>query len=384
MNRTQHYLLAWTAFFLTLLLGAGPPFTGNILWPEARAASSAVKSEASKSSVSAPVPPQRYLPAPPQKMTLCGHKVPLELPFVAEQMDREFNISVHDQAQVVMWMKRASRYFPYISRRLLAKGMPDDLKYLAVAESALIRKARSPAGALGLWQFIAGTGKRYGLTKNRWFDYRLDPERATTAALAYLKDLHDEFHSWPLAMAAYNCGEARVRREIKEQGVKDYFHLYLPDETMRYVYRILAVKAVLTDPSRYGYTLGENRLYKPIPSDKVVLRLKRTLHLRTLALATGSTVRALKSLNPAMRRYLLPPGTHTIRVPKGKGAGLKARIPRLKGEKRPSSGTWVVKSGETLSSIARQNGVRLQSLKRANQIRGSLVHPGQKLVIPRH
>jgi membrane-bound lytic murein transglycosylase D len=121
-----------------------------------------------------------------------------------------------------------------------------------------------------------------------------------------------------------------------------------------------------------------------VPSDKVVLKLKRTLHLRTLAVATKSTVRELKRLNPAIRRYLLPRGTHTIRVPKGEGAGLKARLSGLNTKRKAPKEIWVVKSGETLSSIARQNGVKLNSLKRANQIKGSLVRPGQKLVIPRH
>ena len=326
--------------------------------------------------------PRRYLPAPPTSLTLCGEKVPLNLPFVAEMLDREFHIAVNDQAQVVMWMKRARRYFPYISQKLKQAGLPDDLKYLAVAESGLLKNVRSWAGAVGVWQFVPDTGKRYGLRKNRWFDDRRNPQKATAAAIAYLKDLHQEFGSWPLAMAAYNCGESRVNNEIKEQGVKDYYQLYLPDETMRYVFRIMAAKIVLADPEKYGYHLPPERLYKPLAADKLKLDLKRPLHLRSLAQAAGTTVRALKELNPEIRNYYLPAGKHELNLPQGTAKGLLAKLKGLKPDLPPPAGHWVVKSGDTLSGIARKNGVRIDDLRRANRIRGSFIKPGQRLVIP--
>ena len=332
-----------------------------------------------------PRAPVRYLPEPPEKMTLCGEPVPLNQPFVSEQLDREFNIHVHDQGQIVMWMKRAARYFPYIEKRLREAGLPDDLKYLAVAESSLIKRIRSYAGAVGLWQFIEGTGKRYGLRRTRWFDDRLNVEKATTAAINYLRDLHAMFKSWPLAMAAYNCGEKRVAREMKRQGVEDYYHLYLPSETMRYVYRILAIKAILEDPARYGYQLPKTELYSPIPSDSVTLVLSRPLHLRNLALAGRTTFRNIKEMNPEIRGYYLPAGTHVVKVPQGHGKDVPARLKDLKPVEEappPSGGSYVVQRGDTLSAIARKNKVSLKALRRANGMSGSAIKPGQKLAIP--
>ncbi len=358
--RPAHLALLWLALALTLLAAA----------PTAAHAAPADQA------------PRRFLPSPPRKMTLCGEPVPLNLPLVAEQFDREFTIHVHDQAQVVMWMKRAARYFPYIEKQLKAAGLPDDLKYLAVAESSLLRRVRSYAGAVGPWQFVADTGRRYGLRRNRYFDDRFNLEKATLAAIAYLKDLHQKFGSWPLAMAAYNCGEKRLMREIREQGVSDYYHLYLPLETMRYVYRILAVKAILSHPERYGYHLPPSRLYRPIRADRVVLKLNRPLHLRTLARAARTTVRMLKELNPELRGYYLPRGRHRLKVPLGQAKGLSARLKRLKPVPPPRQQEWLVKPGDTLSFIARQTGVKVRDLMRANHLRRSLLHPGQRLVIP--
>ena len=332
-----------------------------------------------------PSVPVRYLPEPPEKMTLCGEPVPLNLPFVSEQLDREFNIQVHDEGQIVMWMKRGARYFPYIEKRLKDAGLPDDLKYLAVAESSLIKRIRSYAGAVGFWQFIEGTGKRYGLRRTRWFDDRLNVGKATTAAINYLRDLHAMFKSWPLAMAAYNCGERRVSREMKLQGVQDYYHLYLPSETMRYVYRILAIKAILQDPARYGYHLPKTELYSPIPADYVTLSLSRPLHLRNLAQASGTTFRNIKEMNPEIRGYYLPSGNHVVKVPQGHGKGIQARLKAMKpvnDSPPPAAATYVVRSGDTLSSIARRNKVSISALRRANGMSGSRIKPGQKLIIP--
>jgi membrane-bound lytic murein transglycosylase D len=337
-----------------------------------------------------PNPAPHYLPSIPKQMDLAGEKVPLDQPFVAEQLDREFIISVHDKAQVVMWMKRARRYFPYIAEELKKAGLPDDLKYLAVAESALLHRISSPAGAVGLWQFIPATGKRYGLKVNRWFDDRRNPEKATAAALSYLKDLNDEFGSWALAMAAYNCGERRVRREIAEQGIKDYYHLYLPRETMRYIYRIMAVKIILSDPAKYGYVMPEEQLYAPLEADSVTLKLGRSMHLRTLAQASNSTVRRLREINPELRSYWLPRGRVTIKVPKGQGAEVKGRLAQA-GKGKPqgvytrpphAKRVVVVREGDTLSAIAKRNKVKIKDLRSANRIKGSMIKPGQKLVIP--
>ncbi len=325
-----------------------------------------------------------YLPTIPKSLTLCGEPVPLDQDFVAEQLDREFNISVHDEAQVVMWLKRAARYFPYISEQLKEAGLPDDLKYLAVAESALLPKVRSHAGAVGLWQFVRGTGRRYKLRRNRYFDDRHNPQKATRAAVAYLKDLHEMFGNWALAMAAYNCGERRVRNAIKDQGSKNYYHLYLPRETMRYVFRIMAIKIIIQDPKSFGYALPESQLYKPRPTKTVTVSLKRSAHLRDIAKAAGTSVRMMRELNPELRGMRIPKGRHRLQVPPGSDFNLpkKLELALNKAAPQPESSRYVVQRGDTLSSIARKNGVKIRDLKKANRLRGSVIKPGQKLIIP--
>lgn len=337
--------------------------------------------ETGPSAVSAPV---RFLPEPPAQISLCGEPVPLDSPMVAEALDREFNIAVHDQAQVVMWLKRARRYFPLISRKLKAAGLPDDLKYVAVAESALLTRVRSHAGAVGPWQFMRSTARRYGLRVDRWFDQRRDLAMATDAAIRYLKDLYEEFGSWPLAMAAYNTGEARIRRELADQEVGDYYQLYLFNETQRYVFRILAAKIILSDPGAYGYQLPDDRLYKPLPSELAKVRLKRTTHLTRVAKAAGTTFRHLRDLNPAIRTAHLPRGAATLRVPPGAAAQLQdslAKQPAGQG-RAASRDQWVVRRGDTLTAISRQTGVSVRRIKRANRLSGSTIRVGQRLIIP--
>jgi membrane-bound lytic murein transglycosylase D len=364
-------------------------------------------------SVSGPIPgpPLRYLPAPPKSLGLCGEPVPLEDREVAEMLEREFTLMVNDQAQIVMWLKRAARYFPYVEARLKAEGLPDDLKYLAVAESSLLTRVVSPAGASGPWQFIEPTGKRYGLRRDAYFDDRRNPERATSAAVAYLTDLHKLFGSWTLAMAAYNCGERRVQNELAEQGVKSYYDLWLPQETMRYVFRVMAIKIILANPEAYGYRLPPEQLYQPLPADPVTLNLARPLHLRNLAAATGATVRKLKELNPELSTYVIPSGHNSLKVPVGQAAGLMERLAQLpalaepappqatphhaevktaqtkpapngNGGHKAAPRTVVVKPGQSLSGIAKEAGTTVEAIKKANNLGNGPLKAGQKLVVP--
>jgi hypothetical protein len=346
--------------------------------------------------------PGFILPQPPASLTLCGEKVPLDDPFIAEQLDREFTMLVHDQAQIVMCLKRAGRYFPYISRQLKAAGLPDDLKYLAVTESFLLHYVQSRAGALGLWQFMPATGKQFKLTVNNVMDERLNPEKATRAAIAYLKYLHGMFKNWPLAMAAYNCGQGTVLEQMKEQGASSYYQLYLPRETMRYVYRIMAAKIILSNPAAYGYELPPERVYRPHPGETVEFTLSAELALRDLAAACQSSVRFIRELNPELLLNRLPRGSYQLVVPPGQSANVLKQLAREQSAAagndktgasagrpadtpRPAAGSmtvYQVKAGDTLSSIARQYKVRVEKLKQANQLRGDNIHPGQKLVIP--
>ena len=349
---------------------------------QARQPTGLTKADASPPAAT-PAPQRYFIPTLPAKLSLCGARVPLERQVVAEHLERELIIVVHDPAQVIMWLKRAGRYFPYIESRLRAAGMPQDLKYLAVAESSLIHYIRSPAGAVGPWQFLAATGRAHGLRVNRWYDDRRNIIFATKAALSYLGDLHQEFKSWPLAMAAYNCGERRVAREIKEQGTKDYFDMSLPRETQRYIYRILAAKLVLSDPQAYGYVLPPTQRWKPLAGERVTLRLRRPVHLTMVAKAAGTSYREIKKLNPELRRRYLPRGRVAIVVPPGRAKGLAARLKKGGPSPSPEAETYTVRRGDNLSSIARRHGVTLDEIKDANELEGEcVILPGQRLNIP--
>lgn len=330
----------------------------------------------------------------PDRLTLCGEEVPLDNPWVFEMLDREFQVNVYDTAQVVMWAKRAGRWFPAIEKALKKAGMPDDLKYLAVAESALKEWAYSPAGAAGPWQFIRSTGRRYGLRRNTSFDDRMDFDKATKAALAYLSELHGMFGSWTLAMAAYNCGEIRVAKEITEQGVDSYFLLNLPRETERYIFRILTAKIILSNPQAYGYDFSRVHIYPPREVEMVTIRASGRIHIRHLAQAAGTRYKVIKELNPNLRKYHLPPGIHRVKVPAGQAAGFNKRLakvlkdaPRTKVVSRKPVAkpkpvrkkVYVVKKGDNLTRIASRLNVSVAYLKRTNKLRKDTIHVGQKL-----
>ena len=255
----------------------------------------------------------------PDTLTLCGERIPLEDRRVWEMLDREFQITLWDRAQVIMYLKRAERYFDFISNKLAAADMPDDLKYLAVAESALITYSRSNKGARGPWQFMVLAARSNGLRRNGAIDERLNFERSTEAALRNLKRLHAKFGSWSLAMAAYNGGETRLRKAIQEQKTNDYFRLNLPVETERYLFRIAAIKIILENPEKYGYLLAPEELYRPVRADAVRLQLLKALDLLQLAAAVGTDFKDIKERNPQFLRDYIPPGEHTLFVPAGSG-----------------------------------------------------------------
>ncbi len=317
----------------------------------------------------------------PKHLTLCGEKVPLDEPEVWEAFDQEFTIAVYNRGQVILWLKRAGRHFPQIEKDLKARGMPEDLKYLAVAESDLRTYAFSPAGAGGPWQFIRPTAMHYGLRQGGFFDDRLSFDRATDAALDYLGDLHNRFGSWTLAMAAYNCGEARIDKEMERQGEDSYFRMNLPLETERYVHRILAIKTILSDPKRYGFLVDEKLRYKPLKVDVVEINFPSPLHMRTAAKACGTYLKALKELNPEIRGNYFPEGQYSIRLPKGSEREFVAfYVDWAKSAPKSSDSTiHVVKKGETLQKISNTYGVNVSSLKKWNGLRDSTIFPGQKL-----
>jgi membrane-bound lytic murein transglycosylase D len=262
----------------------------------------------------------------PSRLYLCGEPVPLNEPEVREALDREFTIAVWSRAQTTMWLKRAHRYFPEIERKLRARRLPLDLKYVVLVESDLRLNARSHAGALGPWQFMGPTAQRFQLKCTSKVDERLEFGAATDAALTYLEKLHQMFHSWPLALAAYNSGEGRIKKAMAIQGVNNYYHLSLPEETERYVLRVLAAKIILEDPARYGYDIPPAGLYQPLKYDEVRVNLAREVPIRTLAEACGTYYKAFKRLNPWIKGSSLCPGTFSLKIPPGTAARFQVAV----------------------------------------------------------
>jgi len=253
----------------------------------------------------------------PQEVYLCEERVPIEDRNVWENLDREFLVALENEAQVLLWMKRARRYFPYIEKRLKEMDLPDDLKYLTITESSLRPYAISPTGASGIWQFIPSTGEKYGMRRNRTIDERFDSFKATEGALAYLKSLYEEFKSWALSMAAYNVGENRVRKEIELQKTKNYFYLDLPIETERYVYKIAVAKIILSDPERFGFHLEANEFYDSLQVERVQIELAQPLPIMDVARAIGSYYKEVKEMNSHLSEETIPAGIHFLNLPPG-------------------------------------------------------------------
>lgn len=256
----------------------------------------------------------------PQKITLCGTSIPLDRADVREAIAYELILSVGKPTMPLLWTRRAPNVLPLIEAQLKARQLPDDLKYLPMIESDLRWTARSPANALGLWQFVEGTGRRYGLRIDSFVDQRLDPDSATDAGLRYLDDLHREFDDWLLALAAYNAGEGAVGRALADQGRRSYFDLFLPYETRRYVPRLIAAKLVYEQPEAYG-------LVRMTPLYRTSYRfVELTIHeaqgdLREVARKQGLDYAALRLANPQLKSAKVPKGKYRVRVAdRGDGA----------------------------------------------------------------
>ncbi len=319
----------------------------------------------------------------PEKAELCGEAAPLGSADVRERFDREFTIVAHGHAQVYLWLKRTERYFPWIEKQLASRGLPDDLKYVAVAESDLIPCAVSPAGAAGPWQFMANTAACYGITQSAAIDERYDFEKSAVGAFGYLKDLHDKFQNWTVAIAAYNCGERRIEVEIRKQNASSYYFLKLPQETERYVFRILAIKEVLENPEKYGYQLPRGAGYQPLIFERVKVDLPGPMPIAVAAQSAGVTYRELKVLNPCLVSDVIPKGDLAIRVPEGRGKRFEKEVEAWKSTFKPSVLVHKVLRGDTLDSIARKYNSTRQQVCIWNNIAGNKIRVGQTLKIYR-
>ncbi len=319
-----------------------------------------------------------------QTLSFCGEAVPLEDPEVGERMEKELLLSLWDRDQAILWLKRSTRYLPDIEAILSEAGLPDDLKYIALAESALRPHVGSPKGAIGFWQFMPETGRRYGLTVDEKIDQRRNLTASTKAAAAYFSSLYEKFGSWSLAAAAFNMGEEGLQAEILVQGVSNFYRLYLPLETQRYLFRVLSAKLILTQPERYGFHLQDGDYYPPIKFATVELTCPDETSLTVVAQAANTDFKRIKDFNPELRGHYLEAGTYTLAVPENTPPDFQKRFDRIHQQwsQERQKRIYIVQSGDNLSTIAKQFNVPLAAILIWNRINmKSILHPGDRLII---
>lgn len=252
----------------------------------------------------------------PDTLSFAGQPVPLDNWQVRERIEYEFYQFLAEEGESIILAKRTGRCFPPVEKQLAEAELPDDLKYMLLVESKCIAAAYSRAKASGPWQFIRSTGKRYKLKSNHWRDDRRDLEMSTEAAIKYLSYLRKEFGDWFLAMAAYNAGEDRIRKLLRQQKVNDYWKVHHVRETMRYVPRIIAAREIYSQPEKY-LGLTKKDLYTPLETEVVTITIKEPRrHLAAIAEQYESYFLELKLLNPEIRQDYLPKGVHQLKVPK--------------------------------------------------------------------
>lgn len=252
----------------------------------------------------------------PADLNFAGERVPQHDPEVMERIDREFLVNTYWQSNAVLLMKRAHKYFPVIEPILAKNGIPDDFKYLAVAESGLTNVV-SPAGATGFWQIMSETGREYGLEINANVDERYHLEKSTEVACEYLNKWKKKYGSWTLTAAAYNAGPGGINKYMRIQQVDDYYDLLLGEETGRYVFRIMAIKEILSNPEKYGFHLEKEDMYTAAPTFTVEVD-EAVASFADFAKKYEINYKILKRHNPWLREPHLNNGSrkkYTIEIP---------------------------------------------------------------------
>jgi membrane-bound lytic murein transglycosylase D len=292
-------------------------------------------------------------------------------------LEREFFMNAY---------QRSGRYRPEIVKALEEAGLPKELSWLPLIESGFKVKALSRARALGLWQFIPSTGYKFGLKRGEWIDERMDVTKSTSAAIAYLKELHNIFGDWTTVLAGYNCGEGKVLRVIRNQNINyldNFWDLFekLPWETARYVPRFLASLFIINDPERFGFDLKD--LDPPELYEKVAV--SKQMRLKDIAKSMGILHKNLEDLNPELRHQATPPDSYELKIPKDMGALLVAKVDEIPVWTPPKRqyAYHRVRRGETLSHLATRYRTSVRAIAAANNIRRqSYIRVGQRLRIP--
>jgi membrane-bound lytic murein transglycosylase D len=331
----------------------------------------------------------RWVPPAPEES-----KYPVTINAQVQFFVDRFTIQHRDV--VTLWVNRSARYLGMIRDVMRKKGLPEELAFTAMIESGFNPRAVSRVGAKGMWQFMASTARSYGLRVDPWIDERLDPEKSTIAAAAYLHDLHKMFGSWPLAQAAYNAGEVKVARAIRVTGSTDFWMLartnHLRRETKEFVPQIHAATVIGRDPERYGFDFDD----RPAPPTETV-PVPPSTDLRRLSAAAGMSQEALRALNPVLLRGVTPPGApYELRVPVGAREGVLTalavhRAPRATAIAKSDAGktsrasavgsdVHVVRPQDTVSGIAKRYGVSVNDVVRWNKLaRQDSIRPGDRL-----
>ncbi len=309
--------------------------------------------------------------------------IPIVINDKVEQFIQFFQTTIRDK--FITWLARSEKYIPFMKSVLKEYGLPEDLVYLSLIESGFNPYAYSRAKAVGLWQFISPTGKRYGLRVNWWVDERRDPEKSTIAAAKYLKDLYEMFACWYLAAAGYNAGEYKIINAIKRYRTDDFWkltkHRYLKRETKDYVPLMIAAALVAKDPEKYGFIDVEYQ--EPLRYEKV--RVPELTDLSLIARACETSLEEIKDLNPELRRGVTPPNEteYEIKIPFGGKDLFLENFEALQPLKKFQFKTHLVKKGESLKGIVKHYRVDLEPLLEINHLdKTSRISKGETLLIP--
>lgn len=282
-----------------------------------------------------------------------------------------------------LWLDRSARYIPVMKDIFREKNLPEDLVYVAMIESGFNPYAVSWARAVGPWQFMPATGKLYGLKIDWWIDERKDPIKSTYAAAEHLKDLHNLFGSWPLALASYNAGAGKVQRAVLRTRSDDFWDLkasrYIRKETKNYVPKYMAATIIAKNPGAYGFSVSN---YEPYKFDEVVV--EQSTDLRLIARCAGSSYEEIKELNPEIRRWVTPPqfSTYTVRIPAGKKETFQTNYAAILPEQKIKWERHEVRKGDTLAGLAKQYNTTPEAIRDINGLKKNRIAPGKHVLIP--
>jgi len=325
---------------------------------------------------------------PEEEMTI-KEKIMLDLQEISFDVPIEINQKVIDYVEYFMtekkepmarWLSRSGLYIPILRRIFSQEGLPVDLTYLPLIESAFNPDAYSYAKACGLWQFIPGTAKKFGLKINWWIDERKDFEKSTRAAANYLKSLYEQFNDWRLALAAYNAGEGRIAKAIQNQNTTNFWELNLHPQTMNYIPAYMASLLIAKNPKRYGFDIAyESSL------DYDTVLLQKPVDLKTIAECAGTTRGIIKKLNPELRGWTTPPNTknYLLRIPGGSKERFEIELAKIEEKIKVAWRNYRIRKNESLSIIAQKFNISIKDLMEANSISNpNKIIQGQTIIVP--